>query len=109
MLRDGERYVAGVVTTVVDSKMTIGTVYRDPQYDWHSAGTRTFYEAFAWAKANGIGIVSLGSLHNYKRRWAPPSATRWNYVIAPLPVHLVQGTVERTRQLLPGQKPLPAP
>ena len=109
VLRDGERYAGGVVTTVVDSKMTFGTVYRDPEYDWHSVGTRTFYEAFAWAKTAGIGSVSLGSLYDYKRRWAPASATHWNYVISPLPVHVVQGAVERAKQLLPAQRTSPAP
>ncbi|MGH2632223.1 MAG: GNAT family N-acetyltransferase [Tepidiformaceae bacterium] len=107
VLRDGGRFLAGVVAAVRDAKLTFETVYRDPDYDWYSVGSRTFYEAFRWAQAAGLDAVSLGSLHRYKRRWAPLAAPHWNFVVAPFPVHVLQGSIERARQLLPGHKVLP--
>lgn len=93
-LRDGNRWVAGLVGFVRGGRLAVNTVHRDPDYDWYSVGTRTFFETFQWARANGLEQVSLGSQFDYKSRWAPPSGTHFQFVVAPLPVYALLGVVE---------------
>ena len=98
-LRDEERWVSGMIGFVRDGRLAVNTVYRDRAYDWHSVGTRVFYEAFRWAREHGIEHLSLGSQFDYKRRWAPPSGMQSNFVVAPLPVYALLATIENTPRL----------
>lgn len=93
-LRDGDRWVAGMVGFVQNGRLAVNTVYRDPDYDWHSVGTRTFFETFRWAREHGLEHLSLGSQFDYKRRWAPASGVQFQFVVAPLPVYSLLATAE---------------
>ncbi len=99
-LRDQGRWIAGVVANVDGGRLTFATVYRDPEYEWHCLGTRLFSEAFIWAYESGMDCVDLGGGLDYKRWWAPPAGRRWHYVVSPLPVHAVRGSVGRASALL---------
>lgn len=99
-LRDNERWIAGIVANVDGSRLTFSTVYRDPEYDWYSLGTRLFSEAFLWAYESGMDCVDLGGDLDYKRWWARPIQGRWHYAVAPLPVYAVQGSVARLSALV---------
>jgi Acetyltransferase (GNAT) domain len=88
-LRDSGRWVAGCIATVVSGELAFTTVYRRREYDWHSPGSRLFYEAVTWAKESGLQRASFGGHFAYKRHWAPASGLAWNYLVSPFRSHIV--------------------
>ena len=88
-LRDGQRWIGGLTASVHGHRLTTGTGYRDRDYDWHRPATRLFFEAFQWAHAHGLEEVSLGSVFDYKRSWAPPAGTHHEFKVGPLTAYAV--------------------
>ena len=103
--RERDRWVAGVTGFVHDGRLSFGTLFRHPEYDWHGVGHRCFYEVFLWARSQGLKTVSLGADWEYKRRWAPPVGTQWDFVVSPLPVHAWNAVVKlKDRALSAGRR-----
>jgi hypothetical protein len=99
-LRDGDRWVSGATTFERAGRVSLGTIFRDPEYDWYGAGHRCLYEAVMWSRAEGFRTMSFGNSFDYKRRWAQPLGTHWDAIIAPLPVFAWDAAVERARRAL---------
>lgn len=94
-LRDGGRWIAGAITVVKDRRLTLLTVYRDRDYDWHSVGTRVFAEASNWAYEQGLERVIFGGGFAYKRWWGKPVGMRHTYGVSPFAVHSLNWITDR--------------
>jgi GNAT superfamily N-acetyltransferase len=99
-LRDGDRWVAGATAFEHNARLALGTIFRDPEYDWHGVGHRSLYEVCMWARQNGLQKVSFGNSFEYKRRWARPSGQHWDAIVAPRSVYAWDAVLERARQSL---------
>lgn len=82
-LVDGERTVAGTVSLVDDDRMLLQCFSRDPEYDWHMAGTRVIHATVEWAVDHGCALVDFGGGEGYKRWWAPTNTVRYGAIFRP--------------------------
>lgn len=99
-LRDGANWVAGLTGSIRGGRMSSSSIFRDRRYDELGAGNRTWYELFKWSYENRLDVVSMGAQFGYKSYWAPPVGVQWSFIVAPRPVHMITGAMERARRLV---------
>ena len=76
VLFDKELPVAGV-TQFVDGPDLVGmAIYRRPEYDRYSVGTRILALSFEWGSQAGFHHLDLGGGYQYKQLWAPANGER---------------------------------
>jgi GNAT superfamily N-acetyltransferase len=95
-LMDGAVPVSGHTFLVEGDALVAHKTYTRPEYRQFNAGTRTLDMAFDWAGKAGFRYIELGTVHDYKRRWAPESGTRWSFAIRPWHMHAAAGLARRT-------------
>jgi hypothetical protein len=94
-LLDGREPVAGHTWFVDGDALLLITTFTKPEYRQHQAGTRNLDAVFAWAAQAGFSQIDLGVGHEYKRRWAPESGTRWSFDVRPWHIHATAAIVRQ--------------
>jgi hypothetical protein len=90
-LLDGGEPVAGHTWFVDGDALLLITTFTKPEYHPRQAGTRNLDAVFEWAARAGFRQIDLGVGHEYKRRWAPASGTRWSFDVRPWHLHALAG------------------
>ncbi len=96
LLIDGQRWIAGHTFLVHRDDLVWLISCRDPAYDACGAGTRLMDLAFSWARDQGFRSIDLGGAHDSsKRRWAPASGTKWEFLVCR---SVLSSCIERVRR-----------
>lgn len=92
-LLDGREPIAGSTFLVENDGLLLITTYVRPDYRQRKAGTRAIDATFEWATGAGFKHIDMGVGHEYKRRWAPASGTRWSCDVRPWHLHATAAVV----------------
>ena len=98
-LLDGVEPVSGHNFFVEGNGLLFVTTFTRPEYRQQRAGVRAQDVAVEWAARTGFQHMDLGVGHEYKRRWAPASDTRWSFDVRPWHLHASAAVVRRGLRL----------
>ena len=81
-LCDAGRPVAGQTCLIHRGEMVGQNLYREDDKN-SGIGNRLVHLTFCWAKEKGLSAIDIGGGHDYKRKFAPQRAERYEFTIAP--------------------------
>ncbi len=99
LLLNGGIPVAGNTFIVHGRDLVSGVVYRNPEYDKFSAGTRIWELSFEWAAKNNYVKLDMGGGFDYKKRWAPQEGERFKFRICPPYLYTIKQALRLGRRL----------
>lgn len=88
-LMAGDDVAAGTIGIRDGKHFILQCLSRNPEYDWHMAGTRAIEATVELAVEQNCTIVDFGGGGGYKRWWAPINAMRYGLVSQPPATRMV--------------------
>lgn len=82
-LHDGDEPVAAATLLLHRNDAVAYVNYRNQNYDSYGVMTRLADLCFAWAKETKCAKIDLGGGFDYKRKWAPENAKKWELSVCP--------------------------
>jgi len=82
-LHDKGEPIAGSTCLIHDNDIVAYVNYRNPEYDSFGVMTSLIDQIFSWAKEMSFTTFDIGGGHDYKKKWAPESGTKYEFDIIP--------------------------